>query len=125
METTSSIRPAIENSEPLSGTAPAASAAVESANTSTQTKDKLLYPLESKPPLGVSLVLAIQHILAAFAGIIAVPLVVCTALHLSVEQTSIMVAATIFVSGITTMLQSRGVGPVSYTHLTLPTTPYV
>lgn len=112
METTSSIRPAIENSEPLSGTAPAASTAVESANTSTQTKDKLLYPLESKPPLGVSLVLAIQHILAAFAGIIAVPLVVCTALHLSVEQTSIMVAATIFISGITTMLQSRGVGPI-------------
>lgn len=74
--------------------------------------DRLLYGIEDKPPFAMSFVLALQHILAAFAGIIAVPLVVCSVLHFSVEQTSIMVSATIFASGITTLIQSRGVGPI-------------
>lgn len=74
--------------------------------------DKLLYGIEDRPPLQVTILLALQHILAAFAGIIAVPLVVCSALGFSVEQTSLMVSATIFASGLTTVLQSKGVGPV-------------
>ncbi len=40
------------------------------------------------------------------------PLVVASALGLSVEDTSIMVSASIFVAGIATILQSKGVGPV-------------
>lgn len=50
--------------------------------------------------------------MAAFAGIVAVPLVVCSALGFDVAQTSLMVSATIFVAGITTFIQSRGIGPV-------------
>lgn len=56
--------------------------------------------------------MALQHILAAFAGIIAVPLVVCTALGFSVPQTSLVVSASIFVAGIATFIQSKGIGPV-------------
>lgn len=74
--------------------------------------DKLLYGVDDKPPFAMALVLAFQHILAAFAGIIAVPLVVCTSLKLSVGATSMMVSATIFASGITTLIQSKGVGPI-------------
>ena len=69
---------------------------MDQASQSTK-RDELKYSIESVPPMGVSILLALQHILAAFAGIIAVPLVVCTALKLSVEQTSLMVAATRFV----------------------------
>lgn len=72
----------------------------------------LKYGIEERPPLGVTVILALQHILAAFAGIVAVPLVVCSALGFDVEQTSLMVSATIFASGLTTILQSRGLGPV-------------
>ncbi|WP_124059097.1 nucleobase:cation symporter-2 family protein [Vaginisenegalia massiliensis] len=75
-------------------------------------QDTLIYGIEDQPPLGISFILAFQHILAAFAGIVAVPLVVCSALGLSVEQTSMMVSATIFASGITTVLQSKGLGPI-------------
>lgn len=83
------------------------------AQTVTVNSDEhLLYGNEDMPPLGVAIVLALQHILAAFAGIVAVPLVVCAALHLDVVQTSIMVSATIFVSGLTTILQSKGLGPI-------------
>lgn len=77
-----------------------------------QNQDELLYGIEDNPPLGFSFLLAFQHILAAFAGIIAVPLVVCNALNFSVEQTTIMVSATIFASGLTTFIQSKGIGPV-------------
>ncbi|HFI0463130.1 TPA: uracil-xanthine permease family protein [Streptococcus suis] len=77
-----------------------------------KTQSNLLYGIEDKPPFGVALILALQHILAAFAGIVAVPLVVCSALGLDVEQTALMVSATIFASGITTVIQSKGVGPV-------------
>ncbi|HCN40181.1 MAG TPA: purine permease [Rothia sp.] len=70
------------------------------------------YQLEDLPPMGVSVLLALQHILAAFAGIIAVPLVVCTALGFSIPQTSLVVSASIFVAGIATFIQSKGIGPV-------------
>lgn len=60
----------------------------------------MLYQIDDTPPLGVSILLALQHILAAFAGIIAVPLVVCTALGFNVAQTSLMVSASIFVAAI-------------------------
>lgn len=77
-----------------------------------ETQEQMLYQIDDKPPLGVSIVLALQHILAAFAGIIAVPLVVAGALKLSVEETSMMVSASIFVAGVTTVLQSKGLGPI-------------
>ncbi|MGV3027838.1 nucleobase:cation symporter-2 family protein [Streptococcus hyovaginalis] len=77
-----------------------------------KTQEQMLYQIDDKPPLGVSIVLALQHILAAFAGIIAVPLVVAGALNLSVEETSMMVSASIFVAGVTTVLQSKGLGPI-------------
>lgn len=75
-------------------------------------QSSMLYQIEEKPPFGVSILLALQHILAAFAGIIAVPLVVGSALGLSVEETSLMVSASIFVAGLTTVLQSKGLGPI-------------
>lgn len=74
--------------------------------------DEIKYKIEDVPPLGVSIILALQHILAAFAGIVAVPLVVSAALGLSVKDTTFMVSATIFASGITTIIQSKGIGPV-------------
>lgn len=74
--------------------------------------DEIKYKIDDVPPLGVSIILALQHILAAFAGIVAVPLVVSAALGLSVQDTSFMVSATIFASGLTTIIQSKGIGPV-------------
>lgn len=77
-----------------------------------ESSDELIYGIDVRPSFGVSLILALQHILAAFAGIIAVPLVVCNALNFDVTTTAIMVSATIFAAGITTILQSKGLGPI-------------
>ncbi|MDO5717675.1 MAG: nucleobase:cation symporter-2 family protein [Tissierellia bacterium] len=62
--------------------------------------------------MGLSIALAIQHILAAFAGIVAVPLIVGTAIGLSPEQNTYIISMTLFVSGIATLIQSIGFGPV-------------
>lgn len=72
----------------------------------------LLCDIEEKPPLPTTILLAFQHIVTAFGGIVAVPLVVGSALGLSLSEIAFLVSATILVSGIATFIQARGVGPV-------------
>ncbi|KNF06962.1 xanthine permease PbuX [Gottschalkia purinilytica] len=72
----------------------------------------LLYNMDDKPPLGLSIILGFQHLIASFGGIVAVPLVIGQALGLPVGDIAFLVSATIFVSGITTFIQARGIGPV-------------
>src|SRR5699024_7295012 len=73
---------------------------------------ELLYGIEDKPPIGIAIPLAIQNIMAAFSGIVAVPLVVGQAIGLSMEDMAFMVSATLFVSGLTTFIQAKGIGPI-------------
>lgn len=73
---------------------------------------KLLYPVDSKPPFGLTLLLAAQHLLAALGGIIAVPLVLGNVLQLPTSDTIILVNAALLVSGIVTIIQCQGIGPV-------------
>lgn len=72
----------------------------------------LLYSVEDKPPFGLSLLLASQHLLAALGGIIAVPLVLGNVLKLSTADTIILVNAALLISGIVTIIQCRGIGPI-------------
>ncbi|MBF0805660.1 MULTISPECIES: nucleobase:cation symporter-2 family protein [unclassified Streptococcus] len=83
-----------------------------SQNIKKEPSENMLYGVEDTPPKGLAVLLALQHILAAFAGIIAVPLVVASALGLPVEQTSALVSAAIFVAGLATIIQSKGLGPI-------------
>ncbi|EEV25050.1 putative purine permease [Actinobacillus minor 202] len=73
---------------------------------------KLRYPVDSKPPLGLTLLLAAQHLLAALGGIIAVPLVIGNVLKLPTPDTIVLVNAALLVSGIVTIIQCRGIGPI-------------
>lgn len=75
-------------------------------------KTELICSLEEKPPLPTSILLAFQHIVTAFGGIVAVPLVVGSALGLPLPDIAFLVSATILVSGIATFIQARGVGPI-------------
>lgn len=70
---------------------------------------EILYKINDKPPIHISLVLALQHIMAAFGGIIAVPLVVAGALKIPIADTAYLVSAAIFMAGVTTWIQARGV----------------
>lgn len=73
---------------------------------------KLTYSVEAKPPFGLSLLLAAQHLLAALGGIIAVPLVLGNVLKLPTEDTIVLVNAALLVSGIVTIIQCQGIGPI-------------
>lgn len=63
------------------------------------------------PPLQ-ALPLGLQHMLAIFAGTIAAPLVVAEALGLSPADKTLIIQATLFMSGLGTLMQSAGIGPV-------------
>ncbi|KZE34972.1 nucleobase:cation symporter-2 family protein [Crenobacter luteus] len=74
--------------------------------------DPLLYQVEDRPPAALSWLLAAQHLLAALGGIIAVPLVVGGVLKLPTDQTVALVNAALLVSGVVTIVQCRGAGPI-------------
>lgn len=79
---------------------------------SSKSKDGILYKIDDKPPIGMSILLGFQHIMAAFGGIVAVPLIVGGALKLPGQDIAFLVSTAIFAAGITTYIQARGVGPV-------------
>ncbi|UJF17689.1 purine permease [Vibrio sp. SS-MA-C1-2] len=71
---------------------------------------KLLYTLNEKPPFGVSLFLALQHMLASIGGIVAVPLIVGGAIGLAPADIVSLISAALFVSGVVTIIQCLGFG---------------
>ena len=74
--------------------------------------ETLLYKVEDRPPILTTVLLAAQHLLAALGGIIAVPLVLGGALKLPPDQIVALVNAALLGSGIVTIIQCKGVGPV-------------
>lgn len=72
----------------------------------------LLYRIDDKPKLSSQILLGLQNIFAAFGGIIAVPLVLANALGLDAKTSTTVISATILVSGIATIIQSRRIGPI-------------
>jgi NCS2 family nucleobase:cation symporter-2 len=72
----------------------------------------LIFQVEDRPPLFTTVLLAAQHMLAALGGIIAVPLVVGAALKLPADQVITLINAALLGSGIVTLVQCKGVGPV-------------
>ncbi len=79
---------------------------------SSKNSGGILYKIDDKPPFHISILLAFQHIMAAFGGIVAVPLIIGGALGLPINDTAFLVSAAIFAAGIATFIQARGIGPV-------------
>ena len=77
-----------------------------------ETPKGLIYGLEARPPLRDTLFAALQHLLAIFVAIITPPLIIAGALKLDLETTGFLVSMSLFVSGLTTFVQCRRLGPV-------------
>jgi len=73
---------------------------------------KLLYTLNQKPPHGITLLLALQHMLASIGGIVAVPLIVGASIGLPNAEIVSLINAALLASGIVTMAQCIGFGPI-------------
>lgn len=63
-----------------------------------------------KIPFPKLLIMGLQHVLVMYAGSIAVPLIIGSALYLTKEQTAFLIKADLFTCGIATLLQSFGIG---------------
>ncbi len=73
---------------------------------------ELIYGLNDRPPIRETLFAAVQHLLAIFVAIITPPLIISSALKLSLETTAFLVSMSLFVSGIATFIQCRRFGPL-------------
>lgn len=69
----------------------------------------MTHPVDEVPPAGKLLSLGLQHVLAMYAGAVAVPLIVGSALHLSNLELAYLISADLLISGIATLIQCIGV----------------
>lgn len=70
------------------------------------------YGLNDMPPLHKALPLALQHLMAMFVGNAAPPLILATTIGMATGEVTLMVQIAMVISGITTMMQAFGLGPL-------------
>ena len=68
------------------------------------------HPVNEMLPLSKLFVYGLQHVLAMYAGAVAVPLIVANALGLTSEQLIYLINADLFTCGIATIIQTVGLG---------------
>ncbi len=67
------------------------------------------HPVDEILPAPQMFIYGLQHVMSMYAGVVAVPLIVGSALKLSPAQLTYLVAAGLFMSGVSTLLQTIGV----------------
>lgn len=72
----------------------------------------LLYGLNDRPPFREALFAALQHLVAIFVAIITPALIISSALQYDIKTTGYLVSMSLFVSGLSTYIQSRRIGPI-------------
>lgn len=75
-------------------------------------EEAFIYGLNDKPGIMMQLLLGMQHVFAAFGGIIVVPIIVSSTLGFDPLTSTALISGSILAAGIATIIQSRGVGPV-------------
>lgn len=76
------------------------------------TEVNLIYGVDDDLDLPKKILFGLQHIFAAFGGIIVVPLVIATSLGFDSKVTTSLISASILGSGLATIIQAKGVGKV-------------
>lgn len=66
------------------------------------------HPVDEVLPFGQLLLYGLQHVLAMYAGAVAVPLIIAGAAGLTKEQTAFLINADLFTCGIATLIQTLG-----------------
>jgi xanthine permease XanP len=70
------------------------------------------YGVDDPLPTRLAWLLGIQHVMGMFVGIITPPLIVASALGLTLEEKAFLVSTSLFSSGLTTLVQVHRFGPV-------------
>lgn len=74
----------------------------------------LRYGVEDSPKFQESALLGLQNVVTAFGGLVAVPLVIAGMAGSNVEETAYLISAALLVSGIASIIQSKGFGPKKF-----------
>lgn len=77
-----------------------------------ESSEKLNYGIDDKPKILIQILLGLQHIFAAFGGIIVVPIVISAALKFDAKTSTAFISSAILMAGIATFIQSKKIGPV-------------
>jgi xanthine permease len=80
--------------------------------TKTKTKTKSSGATNKKLPLGQSIPLGIQHVLAMFAGNITVPIIIAGIFGQTPEEKIFLIQMSLFVAGVATIIQTVGYGKI-------------
>ncbi len=80
----------------------------------TSSEFTLNYGVEDTPDFMTTTVLGFQNVVTAFGGLVAVPLVIAGMAGFGVADTAYLVSAALLVSGIVSIIQSKGFGPKSF-----------
>jgi xanthine permease len=73
-----------------------------------------VHPVDEVLPLGRLMVLGFQHVLAMYAGAVAVPLILADAIGLSEEELVYLINADLFTCGVATLIQTVGFWKVGF-----------
>ncbi|HWM56315.1 MAG TPA: nucleobase:cation symporter-2 family protein [Pseudonocardia sp.] len=68
-----------------------------------------VHPVDEVMPVGQLLLYGLQHVMSMYAGVIAVPLIIGTAMGLPFAELAYLLTAALLVSGLATLLQTLGV----------------
>ncbi|BDH45540.1 xanthine permease [Salmonella enterica subsp. enterica serovar Choleraesuis] len=68
-------------------------------------------PVDQVLPIGQMFLYGLQHVLVMYAGAVAVPLVVGTAVGLPLTQIILLISTDLCICGVATIIQSLGLGP--------------
>ena len=71
----------------------------------------LIYGIDDTPDIVTTTVLGFQNVITSFGGLVAVPLVIAGMAGFGVTDTAYLVSAALLVSGIVSIIQSKGIGP--------------
>jgi xanthine permease XanP len=78
----------------------------------SKTESKLIYGLNDKPPLYEGIFVAVQHVMAIFVPIVTPPLIICNALGVDPQNTSMILGMSLAISGVATFIQAHRIGPI-------------
>ena len=67
------------------------------------------HPVDQVLPAGQMVVYGLQHVMSMYAGVVAVPLIVGSAMGLPFGELAYLLTAALLVSGLATLLQTLGI----------------
>lgn len=73
---------------------------------------EVLYDVEEMPPLREAVPLGLQHVLVMVASNVTIPVILAGVIGAATGETAFLVQVALLVAGLTTLLQTIGIGPV-------------